>query len=143
SDGEGRFEYSGTPRGLFARPSHLVSPSFRGMLRAWRRFNREARARIGMHGTAPSLGHWLAHHGFRRHFVERLVVPPASAVWSADPGQMWSFPASFMAEFFENHGMYSLRNRPRWRTVRGGSRRYVEAISAPWGDRVRLRAPVR
>ena len=42
---------------------------------------------------------------------------------------MWSFPASFMAEFFDNHGMYSLRDRPRWRTVAGGSRRYVEAIS--------------
>ncbi len=143
SDGEGRFEYSGTPRGIFARRSHLLSPSFLGMLRDWRRFNREARALIGMNGTAPSLGQWLEQKGFSRHFIERLIVPQASAVWSADPEQMWSFPASFMAEFFENHGMYSLRNRPAWRTVRGGSASYVEAISAPWRDRVRLRAPVR
>ncbi len=56
---------------------------------------------------------------------------------------MWSFPASFMAEFFENHGMYSLRDRPAWRTVSGGSNSYVEAISAPWRERVRLSAPVR
>jgi predicted NAD/FAD-binding protein len=56
---------------------------------------------------------------------------------------MWSFPASFMAEFFENHGMYSLRDRPRWRTVSGGSSSYVRAISEPWRDRVRLGAPVR
>lgn len=143
SDGRGRFEYSGTPRGLFARPAHLLSPTFLGMLRDWRRFNREARALIGMNGTAPSLGHWLQQRGFSRYFVERLVVPQASAVWSADPAQMWSFPASFMAEFFDNHGMYSLRNRPQWRTVSGGSRRYVEAIVAPWRERVRLRAPVR
>src|SRR5689334_3670436 len=143
SDGRGRFEYSGTPWGLFARPAHLVSPAFLGMLRDWRRFNREARALIGMNGTAPSLGHWLEQQGFSRHFVERLIVPQASAVWSADPAQMWSFPASFMAEFFDNHGMYSLRSRPRWRTVSGGSRRYVEAIAAPWLDRVRLRAAVR
>jgi predicted NAD/FAD-binding protein len=142
SDG-GRFEYAGTPRGLFARPAHLISPTFLGMLRDWRRFNREARALIGMNGTAPSLGHWLEQQGFSRHFVERLIVPQASAVWSADPAQMWSFPASFMAEFFDNHGMYSLRNRPQWQTVTGGSRRYVEAITAPWRDRVRLRAPVR
>src|SRR5262249_2304413 len=46
SDGRGRFEYSGTPRGLFARPAHLLSPTFLGMLRDWRRFNREARALI-------------------------------------------------------------------------------------------------
>jgi uncharacterized protein len=143
SDGRGRFEYSGTPWGLFARPAHLLSPTFLGMLRDWRRFNREARALIGMNGTAPSLGHWLEQQGFSRHFVERLIVPQASAVWSADPAQMWSFPASFMAEFFENHGMYSLRDRPRWRTVSGGSRSYVEAIVAPWRDRVRTGAPVR
>jgi predicted NAD/FAD-binding protein len=113
------------------------------MLRDWRRFNREARALIGMNGTAPSLGHWLEQQGFSRYFVERLIVPQASAVWSADPEQMWSFPASFMAEFFENHGMYSLRERPRWRAVGGGSRSYVEAITAPWRDRVRAGAPVR
>jgi predicted NAD/FAD-binding protein len=142
SDGCGGFEYSGTPWGLFARPAHLLSPSFLGMLRDWRRFNREARALIGANGTAPSLGRWLEERGFSRNFIERLIVPQAAAVWSADPEQMWSFPASFMVEFFDNHGMYSLRNRPRWRTVRGGSRSYVEAISAPWRDRVRLAAPV-
>jgi len=142
SDGD-RFEYAGTPWGLFARPANLVSPSFLGMLRDWRRFNREARALIGMNGTAPSLGHWLEQKGFSQHFIERLIVPQASAVWSADPEQMWSFPASFMAEFFDNHGMYSLRDRPRWRTVTGGSRSYVEAISAPWRERVRLGAAVR
>jgi uncharacterized protein len=142
SDGQ-RFEYSGTPWGLFARPAHLLSPSFLGMLRDWRRFNREARALIGMNGTAPSLGSWLEEKGFSQHFIDRLIVPQASAVWSADPEQMWSFPASFMAEFFDNHGMYSLRGRPRWRTVSGGSCSYVEAISAPWRHRVRLRAPVR
>lgn len=143
SDGRGKFEYAGTPLGLFARPAHLLSPSFLGMLNDWRRFNREARALIGMNGTAPSLGIWLEERGFSKHFVERLIVPQASAVWSADPEQMWSFPASFMAEFFENHGMLSLRDRPRWRTVSGGSIRYVEAIAAPWRDRIRLRAPVR
>jgi predicted NAD/FAD-binding protein len=143
SDGRGEFEFSGTPWGLFSRPGHLLSPTFLGMLRDWRRFNREARTLIGMNGTAPSLGHWLEERGFSSHFIERLIVPQASAVWSADPEQMWSFPASFMAEFFDNHGMFSLRDRPRWRTVSGGSASYVEAISAPWRDRVRLRAPVR
>ncbi len=143
SDGRGEFEYSGTPRGLVARPGNLLSPAFLAMLRDWRRFNREAQALIGTNGTAPSLGQWLEDQGFSRHFIERLIVPQASAVWSADPEQMWSFPASFMAEFFDNHGMFSLRDRPRWRTVSGGSAHYVEAISRPWRDRVRLRAPVR
>ncbi|HEX4305447.1 MAG TPA: FAD-dependent oxidoreductase, partial [Solirubrobacterales bacterium] len=139
----GGFEFSGTPWGLFARPAHLLSPTFIRMLRDWRRFNRLAPGLIGMNGTAPSLGAWLEREGFSRHFIDRLIVPQASAVWSADPDQMWSFPASFMAEFFDNHGMYSLRDRPAWRTVRGGSGSYVEAIVGPWRDRVRTGAPVR
>ena len=49
-------------------------------------------------------------------------MPQVSAVWSADPDQLWSFPASFLAEFFENHGILALTGRPRWRTVVGGSR---------------------
>jgi predicted NAD/FAD-binding protein len=143
SDGRGGFEFSGTPWGLFARPGHLLSPTFLRMLGEWRRFNRLAPGLIGMNGTAPSLGAWLEREGFSRNFIDRLIVPQASAVWSADPGQMWSFPASFMAEFFDNHGMYSLRNRPHWRTVAGGSHTYVEAITAPWRDRVRTAVPVR
>ena len=49
-------------------------------------------------------------------------MPQVSAVWSADPAQMWSFPAGFLAEFFDNHGLLQLRDRPRWRTIPGGSR---------------------
>ena len=70
-------------------------------------------------------------------------MPQASAVWSADPRQMWSFPARFLAEFFDNHGMLELRGRPQWRTVAGGSRRYVDALVAPFRDRLRLATPVR
>jgi uncharacterized protein len=143
SDGYGHFEYSGTPRGLFARRSNLVNPTFIKMLLDWRRFNREAPQLIGRNGSAPSLGRWLEQRAYSRQFIERLIVPQAAAVWSADPERMWSFPASFMAEFFANHGMYTLRDRPAWRTVRGGSHSYVEAISAPWRERVRLQAPVR
>ena len=79
----------------------------------------------------------------RAQFVERLIVPQASAVWSADPRQMHSFPVRFLAEFFANHGMLGFRDRPRWSTIAGGSARYVEALTAPFRDRIRLRAPVR
>jgi predicted NAD/FAD-binding protein len=55
---------------------------------------------------------------------------------------MWSFPARFLVEFFANHGMLGLRDRPQWRTVKGGSARYVEALTKPWRDRLRLDTPV-
>ena len=69
-------------------------------------------------------------------------MPQAAAVWSADPEQLWSFPVGFLAEFFENHGMLELRNRPQWLTVVGGSRTYVQAIAGPLGERLRTSTPV-
>jgi predicted NAD/FAD-binding protein len=143
SDGRGDFEYAGgSPNGLFAKRAHLVTPWFHRMLADLARFNRAALALIGHDGDGPSLGHWLEQQQFSRPFIDRLIVPQASAVWSADPHQMWSFPARYLAEFFDNHGMLSLRGRPRWRTVQGGSARYVEALTGQFGGRLRLSTPV-
>ena len=58
---------------------------------------------------------------FSDAFVDKLIVPQAAAVWSADPEQMWSFPARFLVQFFDNHGMLDLKERPRWRVIQGGS----------------------
>jgi uncharacterized protein len=143
SDGIGDFEYNGSsPNGLFAKRAHLVTPWFHRMLADLARFNRAARELLDAQGEGPSLGRWLEDHRFSRPFIECLIVPQASAVWSAERGQMWSFPARFLVEFFDNHGMLAFLGRPRWRTVRGGSARYVEALTAPWRERLRLSAPV-
>ena len=143
SDDRARFEYSGTPTGLFAQRTHLASPRFLRMIADLLRFNRQARSLLEERpGGGPSLGEFLRQGGYSRWFIDRLIVPQASAVWSADPAQMWSFPASFLAHFFHNHGMLGLRDRPQWRTLTGGSRRYVEAITRPFAHRIRTSAPV-
>jgi predicted NAD/FAD-binding protein len=143
SDERGDFEYNGSsPNGLFAKRAHLATPWFHRMVSDLVRFNRRARELLLGDGDGPSLGHWLEEHRFSRPFIERLIVPQASAVWSADPAQMWSFPARFLVAFFDNHGMLGLRDRPQWRTVAGGSQRYVEAMVRPWRDRLRLGTPV-
>ena len=143
SDEAGRFEWASRPAGLFANPAHLVDPRFHRMLRDLVRFNREARSLIGTNGAGPSLRAFLEDGGYSDYFVARMIVPQVSAVWSADPEQLWSFPASFLAEFFHNHGVLQLRGRPRWRTIAGGSRTYVEALIAPLRDRLRPGTPVR
>jgi uncharacterized protein len=143
SDGHGRFEWAARgARGIFARPRHLVDPQFIRMLSDLVRFNREAKGLLGANGQGPSLGDFLVDGNYSEYFIERLIVPQVSAVWSADPDQMWSFPASFLANFFDNHGVLQIRNRPIWRTIPGGSRRYVEALSEPFADRIRLRTPI-
>jgi uncharacterized protein len=143
SDGRGEFEYNGaSPNGLFARRSSLLRPSFHRMVRDLLRFNREAPALIGLNGSGPTLLDFLDEGGYSREFVERLIVPQASAVWSTDPRDLRAFPASLLAEFFDNHGMFGFTGRPDWRAVADGSSRYVERITAPMRGRLRLSTPV-
>jgi uncharacterized protein len=143
ADENGDFEYSGaSPNGLFAKRAHLATPWFHRMVLDLARFNRAARELLRADDPGPSLGAWLEGKRFSRPFIERLIVPQAAAVWSADPGQMWNFPARFLVEFFDHHGMLGFVNRPRWRTIRGGSHNYVRALIAPWRERLRLSAPV-
>jgi len=150
ADAFGDFEYNGaSPNGLYAQRRHLVTPSFQRMVVDLARFNRAARTLLAADPEAPahagpSLRAWLEQQRFSRPFVERLIVPQAAAVWSADPRQLWSFPARFLMQFFAHHGMLGVRGRPCWRTITGGSRRYVDAIAARLGEpRVRLSTPIR
>jgi len=147
------FEYAGTPRGLFCQPRNLASPRFQRMIADLLRFNRELRRLLAREDTgaaapcgAPqgeSLQEFLVRRRFSEVFIRRLIVPQVSAVWSADPRQISSFPVRFLAEFFSNHGMLGFRDRPRWATVAGGSARYVEALTRPFHERIRLDSPVR
>jgi predicted NAD/FAD-binding protein len=141
-DERGDFEYASTSaNGLFAKRAHLASPRFHRMVLDVRRFQREARALL-LSDDDPSLAQWLDDNNYSKDFVHRLIVPQASAVWSADPSQMWTFPARFLVQFFDNHGMLDVRERPRWRVVRGGSREYVRKLTEPFRDSLRLGAPV-
>jgi uncharacterized protein len=143
SDEAGDFEYSSASlNGLFAKRSHLVTPAFQRMIVDLGRFHRAARELLFGRSGDVSLRDWLDREGFSRPFIDRLIVPQAAAVWSADPRQMWSFPARFLVEFFDNHGMLGFRGRPHWRTVLGRSAAYVEALVRPLGDRLRLLSPV-
>ena len=142
SDGRG-FEYSSRSLdGVFARRSHLLSPSFVRMLAEIPRFQRAARRLVKSGDDTTSLRLWLRSQGLSDGFTERLLVPQVSAVWSADPGQLWSLPALFVAQFFENHGMLSLRGRPHWRTIESGSASYVRALTKPFGHRIHTGTPV-
>ena len=136
------FEYAGTPRGVFCQPANLVNPVFWRMIADLIRFNRRLSELLDSGAPGPSLGEWVDAGGFSPAFIDRLIVPQASAVWSADPAAMWSFPVRFLAEFFRNHGMLGFRDRPQWQTVVGGSHRYVAALTAPFAERIRLGTPV-
>jgi len=158
-------------RGVFARSANLRDLRFLRMLGEIKRFHRQARRLLAAPGegsgsaagpqraddgrepaiapasledavTSATLGQFLAQGGYSAYFADHFLVPLVSAVWSTGPDLVLRYPARYLFEFLDHHGMLSVTGSPRWRTVSGGSRVYVEravkALSA-----VNLSAPVR
>ena len=123
---------------LYAQRSNLLRPSFSRMLVDILRFDRAAR-RLAASGAdeSLSLGRFVADGGYSRRFLDDFLVPFGASIWSADPATFLDFPAVAYCRFMDNHGLLQLRGLPIWRTVEGGSREYVRALTA------RLRQPVR
>ncbi|RPH44771.1 MAG: FAD-dependent oxidoreductase [Lysobacterales bacterium] len=137
-------EYNGTSLNtLFAQRRNLLRPAFHRMLRDIMRFNREAPKLLdALADLRTTLGDFLARARYGREFIEHYLTPMGAAIWSTDPARLLEYPAVFFIRFFSNHGMLSIDDRPQWRVVRGGSRTYVEKLTAPFRDRIRIRAPV-
>ncbi len=138
-------EYAGARRlaGLFAQPGNLARPAYLRMLAEVARFHRHAKRLLGVpdeHDT--TLGAFLAIGGYSAYFVDHFVLPLVSAVWSAGPEVSRRYPARYLFEFLANHGMLSVGGAPRWKTVVGGSRTYVER-AAKGLTAVQVSTPVR
>lgn len=130
-------EYQGSSLdGLFAQRRNLVRPAFLGMLADILRFHRDATRSLEQGLGAISTAEWLADKGYGRWFVDRYLVPMSAAIWSCRAGELLAFPAHFLLGFLRNHGLIQLRDRPQWMTIRGGARRYVEALLGPMRDAV-------
>jgi len=124
----GALEYSGTNlRGLFAQPRNLASPRFWSMLRDLVRFYRSAPADAARAGLLP-LDDYLDQQGYGRAFREDHLYPMAAAIWSTPAAQIGRYPTEAFVRFCENHHLLQLSGRPGWRTVEGGSRRYVQRL---------------
>jgi predicted NAD/FAD-binding protein len=140
----GGMEWSSNfPRGVFAQKRNLANPRFLGMLAEIGRFNRLAQADLDAGALGElSLGGYLRRRRFGPAFRERYLLPMGAAIWSSCEGAIDGVPAEAFIRFFSNHGLLQMV-QPLWRTVRGGSRRYVEKIGAQLGARVRAGSAVR
>lgn len=142
-------EYAGTGfSGLFAQRRNLVRPGFARLLAEIVRFGRLGRRALRAAGSTsadsgPSVAEFLAEHHFAPVFNDRYLLPLGSAIWSSDPEGFGRFPAVGLLRFLDNHGLLTLVGRPQWRTVAGGSQRYLDAAVAQERFTVRAGAPVR
>jgi hypothetical protein len=141
----GRFEWKGggdnwwkTAAGLFAQPRNLLSLSYLRMLRDILTFNSQS---VEDHAAGRLAGFTLGEYFAFRNFAPRLLTdylaPMGAAIWSAPASRMLDFPAENFVAFFSNHRLLQY-DRPVWRTVKGGSRRYVEKMTLAFRDQLRL-----
>ena len=136
-------EYCGTSLNtLFAQRRNLLRPSFLRMLLDIIRFNRESADLVKKQKTDMTLGDYLEEKGYSKAFRQHYLIPMGAAIWSTSPAKMLEFPASYFVQFLLNHGLVTLTDRPIWRTIVGGSWKYVERLTAVFQDRIRLNCPV-
>lgn len=141
----GKLEYSGSGlNGLIGQRGNVVRPRFWRMMRDILRFYREAPAllaRSDLNGV--SLGEYLDNNDYAPAFVEDHLLPMGAAIWSTTARDMRAYPLLAFVRFFASHGLLSLADRPKWRTVLGGSQEYVRRLSANFTDNIRLGTAVR
>ncbi|MBN1586744.1 MAG: FAD-dependent oxidoreductase [Candidatus Omnitrophica bacterium] len=144
-DQESGFHYSSdVPNGLFAQRSNLLSPRFYRMVSEILRFNKRARKDLvegNLNGL--TLGEYLNRLGLSELFVQSYVLAMGAAIWSCPTDQMRDFPAQVFVRFFENHGLLSVTQQPKWRTVVGGSQSYVRAFKESFRGQIHVGSAAR
>ena len=132
-------EYAGSNLNtLFADRRNLLRPGYWKMLSDIMRFNREAIDDLESDRLPPELllGEYLKSKNFGRPFIDKYLVPMGAAIWSSTTDAMEEFSALFFIRFFKNHGLLSVKNRPQWYTIVGGSNQYIEPLTNPYSDSV-------
>jgi predicted NAD/FAD-binding protein len=128
---------------IFAQPRNALRRDFWAMLADILRFHRLGTRNLGK--SSSTLAEMLSGRHWSKKFLEWYLVPLGSAIWSSAPEAFLQMPAELVTSFFLRHGLLSLGEHPDWKTIPGGSRRYVEAILKPLAEdgRLLLNTPVK
>ncbi len=115
---------------VFAQRRNLFNPAFFRMLKDIMRFNKQATQCARSKNVAPaiSLGDFLRQHQYSQEFCDWYLLPMAGCIWSCPTAQMLDFPLMSFVQFCDNHGLLQVSNRPKWGTVTGGAKHYVEKM---------------
>ncbi|MCU0558727.1 MAG: FAD-dependent oxidoreductase [Desulfobacterales bacterium] len=126
---------------LFIQRRNLLAPAFYRMIWDIVRFRRDMRRLLESSDFTLTLNEFLERRGYSQFFKRYFLIPMGAAIWSSDPAGFQRFPARFFAQFFHNHGFLDIR-QPRWLTLKGGSRQYLDPITRGFRERIRTHCPV-
>ncbi|WP_444996015.1 NAD(P)/FAD-dependent oxidoreductase [Aliikangiella sp. IMCC44359] len=136
-------EYNGSSLNqLFSQRRNIFRPSFYKMIMDILRFNKESLELLSDTENNYSLGDYLSKNNYSQYFIHHYIIPMGAAIWSTDHNSMLDFPARFFVQFFHNHGMLSINQRPDWFVIKGGSSQYITPLIKQHKDKIRLSAKV-
>jgi len=152
------FEYNGhTINTLLSQRKNIISPKFWRFVQDILQFNKQMKQLRQDFETARSngeavtrytqqtLSEYLASKRYGKLFTDNYLLPMVSAIWSTSLEDVQDFPLVFFAQFFDNHGLLDVVNRPQWFTIKGGSKQYVNKLVTRFvkkGGQVRVNSPV-
>ena len=125
---------------LFAQKRNLLNPKFWGLIRSILRFNKRCKAlnKASDIDGEKTVGEFLKEEKFNQFFAENYILPMGAAIWSASLGEIESFPLRFFIQFFDNHGLLNVADRPQWFSIKGGSKQYIPKLTQGFEDNIHL-----
>ena len=125
---DGQLEYSGTMKGIFAQKKNFFNLKFYRMLKDIIIFFIFGYKYAFQFKESESLGEYVKRCNFSKEFINDHLIPMSSAIWSCPEKEILNFPAKTLLTFFKNHQLINFIFRPKWRTVKGGSKQYVNKV---------------
>lgn len=129
---------------LFAQRRNLFNPRFWILVKEILRFNKLCKSIYEEDVYLPglTLGDFLTEHRFNAFFAEHYILPMGAAIWSSSLSQMETFEFRFFVQFFHNHGLLNIQDRPQWYVVPNGSRSYLAPLCNPFKDNIQVNADI-
>ena len=122
-------EYGGSGfNAIFANKLNLLNLKFLKMIREIISFYNHAPSLLQNNIEDKTLGDYLRRSKLSKYFIEYHIIPMVAAIWSMPFSKAKEMPLKLFLNFFINHGLFRLKNRPQWFTVTNRSRTYVKKI---------------
>ena len=125
---DSNFEYCGKGlSGIFSNKVNLFNIKFLKMFFDIIKFYKKS-DKLDNLNEKISLGDYLIKNNLSKEFINYHLIPMVSAIWSMPPYAANKMPLKFFLKFFQNHGLFKIKNRPQWYTVKDRSRSYVNKV---------------
>jgi predicted NAD/FAD-binding protein len=136
------FKYAYTNlNGLFANRKNIIDTDFWKFLFSVLEFFKVGKESLNS-PVNETLQEFIINKKLPLNMVQGFLLPLGSAIWSVKFDEILEFPVQALLLFYDMHGLLSLHDRPRWKTVVGGSHEYIKAFKKRFKGKILLNSPI-